>query len=77
MPKKHSPLVVDHSQGFIMTDEGLLIPGKFLRKMGKMISVTFSPRLIVISAPHSPRRTQESARKSASLDGNRRQKKEA
>ena len=33
-----------------MTDEGLLIPGRLLRKMGEKIAVTFSPRLIVISS---------------------------
>lgn len=33
-----------------MTDEGLLIPGRLLRKMGKKIAVTFSPQLIVISS---------------------------
>ncbi len=42
MPKKTSPTSVDQNQGFVMTEEGLLIPGKFLRKMGEKISVASS-----------------------------------
>jgi len=60
MPKKTSPTIVDQNQGFVMTEEGLLIPGKFLRKMGEKISVAFSSRLIVISSPHPSRRPRKS-----------------
>jgi hypothetical protein len=60
MPKKLSPIVIDQQQGFVMTDKGLLIPGKFLRKMGEKISVAFSSQLIVISPPHPSRRSRKS-----------------
>jgi hypothetical protein len=60
MPKKISPTIIDQNQGFVMTDKGLLIPGKFLRKMGGKISVAFSPQLIVISSPHPSRRPRKS-----------------
>ncbi|MGH7960340.1 MAG: hypothetical protein ACRERD_00755 [Candidatus Binatia bacterium] len=53
MSKKIPVTIVDQQQGLVMTNEGLLIPGKFLRKMGTAVSVAFSPRLIVISAPRS------------------------
>ncbi len=59
MPKKNSLGVVDQSQGLIMTEEGLLIPGKFLRNMGEKIAVVFSPRLIVISPASSSHRTRK------------------
>lgn len=63
MLKKKALTIVDRNQGFIMTNEGLLIPGKFLRKMGEKISVVFSERLIVISAGHSSRRARKNASK--------------
>ena len=53
MAKKKSLTVIAQNQGLIMTDEGLLIPGRLLRKMGEKIAVTFSPRLIVISSRSS------------------------
>jgi hypothetical protein len=49
MQKKIIPTILDQQQGVVMTDTGLFIPGKFLRKMGEHISVAFSDRLIVIS----------------------------
>lgn len=42
-----------------MTDEGLLIPGRLLRKMGEEIAVSFSPRLIVISSRPSSTRERK------------------
>jgi hypothetical protein len=60
MSKKKLLTIVDQDQGFVITDEGLLIPGKFLRKMGEEISVAFSPRLIVISSRIPSRRARES-----------------
>lgn len=60
MPKNTPPTIIDQNQGFVMTDKGLLIPGKFLRKMGEKISVAFSPHLIVISSPHLARRFRKS-----------------
>jgi hypothetical protein len=50
MPKKKSPIMRKHSHGVVMTDEGLLIPGRLLRKMGEEIVVSFSSQLIVISS---------------------------
>jgi exopolysaccharide biosynthesis protein len=64
MPKKQSSLVVDQSQGFVMTDQGLLIPGKFLQQMGRTISVAFSPWLIVISSDRSSDRIRKSEQRS-------------
>lgn len=60
MSKKSPPTIIDEQQGLVMTNQGLLIPGKFLRKMGTAVSVTFSPRLIVIAAarPSRPARRQ-------------------
>jgi hypothetical protein len=59
MPKKTFSAIIDQNQGFVMTDKGLLIPGKFLRKMGEKISVAFSPRLIVISSLHPSHRPRK------------------
>ena len=63
MAKKKRLTVVDQSQGFVMTEDGLMIPGKFLRQMGEKVSIAFSPRLIVISAyplRRSPQRRKSS-----------------
>jgi hypothetical protein len=74
MSEKRSPHVVDQSQGFVMTDEGLLIPGKFLRKMGRTISVAFSPRLIMISSDSSSRHTHKRKQKSETSNPHRERK---
>ena len=63
MLKKKTPTIIDRKQGFVMTNEGLLIPGKFLRRMGEKISVAFSERMIVISAGYSSRRVRKSTLK--------------
>lgn len=50
-----------------MTNEGLLVPGKFLRQMGDSIAIAFSDRLIVISAdPPSLRTGKDAPRRSSS-----------
>jgi len=57
MYKNKSLTVIDRNHGPVMTDEGLLIPGRLLRKMGEEIAVSFSPQLIVISSrPSSARK---------------------
>jgi hypothetical protein len=55
-----------------MTDEGLLIPGRLLRKMGEEIAVSISSQLIVIS-PHpvsSPTRKPKRADRRSPLEDN-------
>jgi len=59
MPKNKSLTVIARNHGLVMTDEGLLIPGRLLRKMGEEIAVSFSPRLIVISSRPSSARERK------------------
>lgn len=59
MAKKKSLTVIKQNHGVVMTDEGILIPGRLLRKMGEEIAVSLSSQLIVIS----PRPISSLARK--------------
>jgi hypothetical protein len=63
MLKKKPSTIIDRKQGFVMTNEGLLIPGKFLRRMGEKISVAFSEHMIVISADRLSRRARKNVRR--------------
>ena len=50
MAKKKSLTIIEQNCGVMMTDEGLLIPGRLLRQMGEDIVVSVSSHLIVISS---------------------------